>query len=208
MQAGTFSFGRFYERRVRRLLPPLYVMALVTTIPALHYLLTSECKEYFYSVASVVTFTSNFWFWWQAGYFDVDAVEKPLLHTWSLAVEEQFYLVMPVCMWGLFRFVRPAWIRKAAVLATLAGATVSFAYALWLMRTGLVPTAFYMSWARAWEFLIGGVVALEGFPIISNRTMRAVVLGFAYALILVPMFGLRRDSRPRTYQARRSIAAA
>jgi peptidoglycan/LPS O-acetylase OafA/YrhL len=90
VHAGTFSFAQFYERRVRRLLPALYAMVALTAIPSFHYLLTSERLEFFRSIAAAVTFTSNFYFWFQAGYFDHAAVEKPLLHTWSLAVEEQF----------------------------------------------------------------------------------------------------------------------
>src|SRR5204863_414893 len=68
MREGTFSFARFYERRVRRLLPALYVMIALTAIPALHYLLTSERLEFFRSATAAVTFTSNFFFWLQAGY--------------------------------------------------------------------------------------------------------------------------------------------
>jgi peptidoglycan/LPS O-acetylase OafA/YrhL len=195
LRAGTFSFAQFYERRVRRLLPPLYVMVLATTIPAFHYLLTSERLEYFRSIASVVTFTSNFFFWLQSGYFDVSAVEKPLLHTWSLAVEEQFYLVLPVCLWSLFCIGGQGRRGKIVVAATLAGAAAaSFAYALWLIRTGHTPTAFYMSGPRAWEFLIGGIVALEGFPVLSHNIMRATALVLGYVLIFAAMFGLRKAS--------------
>src|SRR3954465_5691544 len=96
--SGSFSFPRFYERRVRPLLPGLHAMVALTAIPSFYYLLTSERHEFFRSVAAVVTVTSNFFFWAQTGYFDHAAVAKPLLHSWSLAVEDRVYLALPLLM--------------------------------------------------------------------------------------------------------------
>jgi peptidoglycan/LPS O-acetylase OafA/YrhL len=165
--SGTFSFARFYERRVRRLLPALYAMVALTAIPSFHYLLTSERADFFRSVAAVITFTSNFFFWFQTGYFDHAAVEKPLLHTWSLAVEEQFYLALPILLWGLLRLFRGHRLVLPVALGALGLA--SFALSIWLMGSDRSANAFFMSPPRAWEFLIGGLLAVPGFQCCAMR---------------------------------------
>jgi len=186
---GTFSFAQFYERRVRRLLPALYAMVALTAIPSFHYLLTSERAEFFRSVAAVVTFTSNFFFWLQTGYFDHAAVEKPLLHTWSLAVEEQFYLALPLLLWTLLRFVRG---RVALPLALATLTLASFALGIWLMRTDRSATAFFMSPPRAWEFLVGGLIATPGFPVLRHALAQNIARGIALVLLAIPIFSLRQ----------------
>jgi peptidoglycan/LPS O-acetylase OafA/YrhL len=190
VQGGRFSFARFYERRVRRLLPALYAMVALTAIPSLHYLLTSERLEFFRSVAAVVTFTSNFFFWLQTGYFDHAAVEKPLLHTWSLAVEEQFYLGLPLLLWALLRNAKAQRARLPIALAALGVA--SFALCIWLMNTDRSATAFFMSPPRAWEFLLGGIVAVDGFPVLRTIPGRRVARGTALVLLAIPIFSLRQ----------------
>jgi peptidoglycan/LPS O-acetylase OafA/YrhL len=190
VKADSFSFARFYERRVRRLLPALYAMVVLTAIPAFHYLLTSERAEFFRSVAAVVSFTSNFFFWFQTGYFDHAAVEKPLLHTWSLAVEEQFYLALPLALFVLLRVARGNRIAVPAALGLLTLA--SFALSIWLMRGDRSAEAFFMSPPRAWEFLVGGIVALEGFPALRHAWARQVARGVAVAMLAIPIFSLRQ----------------
>ncbi len=190
VRGGSFSFARFYERRVRRLLPALYAMVALTAVPSLHYLLTSERLEFFRSVTAVVTFTSNFFFWLQTGYFDHAAVEKPLLHTWSLAVEEQFYLGLPLLLWALLRHGQGGRLRLPIALIALSIA--SFVLCIWLMKTDRSATAFFMSPPRAWEFLIGGIVAVDGFPSLSNALARQIVRGIALVLLAIPIFSLRQ----------------
>ena len=190
LQSGTFSFLRFYERRVRRLLPALYAMVALTAIPSFHYLLTSERLEFFRSVAAVVTFTSNFFFWFQTGYFDHAAVEKPLLHTWSLAVEEQFYLALPLLLWALLR--RGQGGRLRLPIALIALSVASFVLAVWLMRTDRAANAFFMSPPRAWEFLIGGIIAIDGFPVLRNVRLQQIARAVALVMIAIPVFSLRQ----------------
>src|SRR4051794_21518271 len=192
VRGGSFSFARFYERRVRRLLPALYAMVALTAIPSFYYLLTSERQEFFRSVAAVVTFTSNFFFFAQTGYFDHAAVEKPLLHTWSLAVEEQFYLALPVLMWLLLRGGRDA--RWRLPMALVAFSVASFALCIWLMKTDRSATAFFMSPPRAWEFLIGGIVAVKNFPVLRHAMLRRSARGIALVLLAIPIFSLRQGA--------------
>jgi peptidoglycan/LPS O-acetylase OafA/YrhL len=189
-QSGAFSFAQFYERRVRRLLPALYAMVALTAIPSLHYLLTSERAEFFRSVSAVVTFTSNFFFWFQTGYFDHAAVEKPLLHTWSLAVEEQFYLALPLMLWALSRVARGHRIALPAALGALGLA--SFALSVWLMNSDRSANAFFMSPPRVWEFLIGGLVATPRFPVLRHALAQHIARGLALVLIAIPIFSLRQ----------------
>ena len=95
---GSFSLSNFYRRRALRILPALFVMFLVTSALAYFYCLPVELEDYARSLASAVGSISNVYFAGTAGYFDAPAETKPLLHTWSLGVEEQFYLVVPLLM--------------------------------------------------------------------------------------------------------------
>lgn len=186
---GSFSFTTFYVRRIRRLLPALYVMVALTFIPAAYMLLPSEQNGFAKSVSATVTFSSNVLFWLQAGYFDRTAVEKPLLHTWSLAVEEQFYLVFPLLLWAVMRWCR-RWLLPVLWLVTLA----SFGAGLLLMKRGDIASAFYLSPFRAWEFGIGSILSAGGLPTLRTPLQRSIVLGVAYVLLIVPINALRPTS--------------
>lgn len=92
LKTGNFSIANFYERRARRILPALFFVMAVTFPLAWIFLLPGDMQDYSQSIAAVSVFASNFLFWSESGYFSAAAELKPLLHTWSLAVEEQYYI--------------------------------------------------------------------------------------------------------------------
>ncbi len=119
IKSGSFSLGNFYKRRILRILPALFVMFLVTSVLAYAYCLPVELQEYSKSLASAVGSVSNIYFAGTAGYFDAPAATKPLLHTWSLGVEEQFYLIAPLLMLLAYRFLPKRAKLLFAILAVL-----------------------------------------------------------------------------------------
>ena len=135
----------------------------------------------------------------QTGYFDHAAVEKPLLHTWSLAVEEQFYLALPPMLWAAVRLSGGKRSALPIALATIGGASLGLS--IWLVASGRPENAFFMSPPRAWEFLIGSAIAIEGFPQLRNRLLQHIVRGIAVVLILIPVFSYQQGPDFPGYRA-------
>lgn len=153
-QAGTFSVAAFYERRARRILPALFFVILCCLPFAWAWMLPEHLRNFAQSVAAVSLFASNVLFWIERGYFDADAAVKPLLHTWSLAVEEQYYLIFPLFIVAAWRF------GLRMVTAAIAIAAVgSLALSEWGWRN-LPDATFFLLPARCWELLIGSLTAL------------------------------------------------
>ncbi len=182
---GDFRFGEFYLRRARRLLPAALVTLLGTALVAPWVLTRPELDDFLAQLVGAVTFSANFVLWRQSGYFAGAAEMKPLLHTWSLAVEEQFYFVLP----ALLRFTpRSAW--RWVVGAGLVG---SLTLAVVLRESTAV--AFYLLPTRAWELLAGSALALAlGAPGAAARVVRAVArqayLPALVALAVLPCLDL------------------
>jgi peptidoglycan/LPS O-acetylase OafA/YrhL len=150
---GQFRFSRFYFRRAKRLLPAAYVTFAVTTAVSFFVLDASEWQDFTRQLAGALSFTANFVLLQQTGYFAGAAALKPLLHVWSLAVEEQYYLLLPAI---LLLVPRRWWF--AGCLAVLAAS-----FALCAVLTYSRPdAAFYLLPTRAWELAIGSFAALIG----------------------------------------------
>lgn len=150
----SFSILSFYERRARRILPALFVVLAVTSVAAVTIMLPYELKNYGEVLLGTVFFVSNMVLWKQAGYFAGDAEMNPLLHTWSLGIEEQYYLFFPLVLLLIWRF-RSHWVFSMLLIA----AVVSMGLAEWASTR--VPSAnFYLLPTRVWELIVGGLLAL------------------------------------------------
>ncbi len=155
LDRGGFDFAAFYARRIRRIFPALTLMLAVSISIGWFVLLPEEYQQLGKHVAAGTGFVSNFALWWEAGYFDKSAELKPLLHLWSLGIEEQFYLLWPPIAWL-------AWKRKFNVLALmLTLAVLSFGMNLFWIRQDAVAT-FFSPLTRFWELLAGGILAWAG----------------------------------------------
>nr|WP_315495155.1 acyltransferase family protein [uncultured Rhodoferax sp.] len=174
MQAGRWSLASFYARRILRIFPALILVLLACLVAGWHTLLAQEYMQLGKHLGLGAAFFSNIGLWWEAGYFDKASEAKPLLHLWSLAIEEQFYIVWPLLLWLILRSRRSA----ARSVATLA--VVSLLLSIWWVWSDRTQ-AFYSPASRAWELLAGAWLALQPQRLQSVRT---AVRGLAVAVLL------------------------
>jgi len=172
----SFSLVNFYIRRIRRLLPALFFMLLCITPFAWMWLLPTQLQEYSLSVIAAVTFLANMFFYLKTGYFSSDIDEKPLIHTWSLAVEEQFYIFFPLFLFFTWRLLKNH-LTTLLILLFI----VSFLLAESLSR--IYPELnFYLMPTRMWELLAGSLCALYLF---KNKTIPSNLILSAIGLLLI-----------------------
>jgi peptidoglycan/LPS O-acetylase OafA/YrhL len=170
ISTGQFSVLKFYDRRIRRIFPALFTLLAVSSIVAYLTLLPADLHEFGGSLLSATASVSNIFFWNQSGYFDGPSELKPLLHTWSLAVEEQFYIFFPLLLIVLGRATNSLYGRLVIICLTL----FSFALSVWAVHD--YPTAaFYWAPPRAWELLLGSAIALNIFPDVVSKSWREVL---------------------------------
>jgi len=154
LQAGRFSFRDFYARRIRRIFPALLLVLVACLGTGWLMMTAAEFKALGRHVLAGTLFVSNFGFWQEANYFDESAIYKPLLHLWSLAIEEQFYIAWPLLLLVAYRWRALPWLIAGLLLASLV-------LNLWLVRTD-TTAAFYNPAARFWEMMMGaGLAALQ-----------------------------------------------
>lgn len=189
VRLGSFSIGRFYERRIRRIFPALFTVLAACAVAGWFMLLPSEYTAFGHSLIATTLFVSNQYFLTQSNYFEAAAGEsRVLLHTWSLAVEEQFYLIFP-----LFLLLLRKTIRERTVAVVWIVTVSSFASSVWLVHAN-PNAAFYLAPVRAWELLIGCLIALGAFPALTNVPTRNVLGMLGLVLIGAAVFGFRSDT--------------
>jgi peptidoglycan/LPS O-acetylase OafA/YrhL len=178
IQASHFSFATFYARRIKRTFPALFAMMFASSLGAIVFLGRAEFYEFFKALRAASWDVSNIYYSHATDYFAIGNDNSPLLHTWSLGIEEQFYLIWPLLLIGIHRF----WglNRSLIVLATLL--TASLAVSEYLVHTDALQ-AFYLLQSRAWELSLGGVVAMDTIPAIKRQ--RGIELYSALGLVMI-----------------------
>lgn len=176
---GRFSIWRFYERRIRRIIPALAGMLLVVLAASALWVLPASLERVSGSALAAMLFFANVHFWsTSSNYFAPASETDPFLHTWSLAVEEQFYLIFPLLFVLIFRFGR----RPLLVSMALVGMA---SFSLMLVAYDFAPTAtFFLPVTRAWEFLVGSILAMGAVPRPKHRGLASVGALGGLALIL------------------------
>jgi peptidoglycan/LPS O-acetylase OafA/YrhL len=182
LEQGVFSIVRFYERRARRILPALFFVMLSCIPFAWLWMAPSQLEDFGRSLVAVSLFASNILFWLESDYFAPAAEEKPLLHTWSLAVEEQYYMLFPLLLLLTWRFGRSRVFYLVAAVAA-----ISLLLCEWSWRT--MPVAnFYLAPTRAWELLAGSLCAFAQSGAAPRRNDLLAALGLGLIVFAIFAF--------------------
>lgn len=192
VESGNFYFVRFYEKRARRILPALFFVMLFSIPFAWMFLLPYDLKDFFESLFAIPIFLANHLFLNESGYFAAPAENKPLLHTWSLSVEEQFYLIFPLIIFISLK----SKIKSISFYVLILLFAVSFTLSIWY--TKFKPDmAFYVLPTRAWEFLIGSMITfikLDEFVFFQKKIADAVFSMVGAVMVMGSIFFLNKST--------------
>jgi len=191
VQDGNYSFKDFYERRARRILPALFAVMAASIPFAWKLMLPQALKEYAGSILSSLFFGSNIWFWSESSYWDAPSALKPFLHTWSLSIEEQFYVFFPILVLVVWKYAQQ-YLTSIFIIA--------FLVSLQMADHGSVanPDAtFYLLHSRAWELLAGAVLAKFSIDYgrLSHPFLDATMPAVGLFLILNAIFFFNHDMK-------------
>lgn len=195
-RCGTFSIGHFYERRARRLLPALFVVLACSLVTAYLLFLPKDFMAFSRALIATVFSVSNIYFWQKAGsYFDDSANTNAVIHSWSLSLEEQFYLLLPIFLLIVLRFCR-SW------LQTFLWAIFVFSLAVSIYAVEFHPkAAFYLLPTRAWELALGAMAAASCIQLPQNKKLHNIVLFIGLLAIIAPVFLFKNTTAVPGYNA-------
>jgi peptidoglycan/LPS O-acetylase OafA/YrhL len=179
---GRFSLAGFYERRIRRIFPALFAVLAFCMAVATILFLPRELQNFDQSLLATTFFVSNIYFYSTTGYFAAQPDSLPLLHTWSLSIEEQFYIVFPLLLSLAIGFGRRVWVWLIAALFLL-----SLAASIWVTNVD-ADAAFYLAPMRVWELMLGALLAARLLPRIEAQALRELLAIAGVALIAYAVF--------------------
>jgi len=186
IKQDRFTITGFYERRIRRIFPALFTVVFFCSIVAAIIMLPEDFDDFGQSIVAATLFVANIFFLTESDYFGAAADTKPLLHTWSLSVEEQFYLIFPLVLLFIYKYLHGRW-RLVLLPAALLSLILS------ISGVHFFPSAtFYLIPTRAWELLLGSFFALGLFPQMQSKQARNVTSLIGLALILWAIFFFSR----------------
>ncbi|MBN2866562.1 MAG: acyltransferase [Thiotrichales bacterium] len=189
VERGDFSITQFYMARVRRILPALLVVIAVLLALGWFWLPTMYYKSLAVESGTAISFTSNVYYFLRTGYFDSAAHEKWLLHTWSLAVEAQFYVLYPLIIVMLWKF-KPCFKSLTLILTIIL--IISFSVNVWLVNVNL-SAAFYLLPSRVWELVAGGLVFLLAKQLNKNLKINSILNVIGWVFIVASIIFVNQE---------------
>ena len=202
LEKKSFSIIDFWERRIRRIFPALLVVVLATVIFGFIVQFPKEYQSLSCSVMWIAGLSSNIYFWRNTGdYFDGPIEEIPLLHTWSLSLEEQFYVVVPVLLLFIFRYLHRSFIVKFFLIMIL----ISFIFSIWGVKQYPIAT-FYLLPTRAWELAAGSLLVFA-VPLQNTKIIK-IFSSLGILFIFLPIFFYTSEIRFPGYMALPPVVGA